>query len=130
MNNHYEVHTQFMQSMPILPADLVANAVFELGEPVQSLDGMNGFITEVSADGTEGNWDVGAYQVYSAPVVLSAGNKNVGTPIYYNPGSGALTDTATGKVFGLLVRTEYDQTFPIAGGVTATVEMVLVNTGA
>ncbi len=126
-NSMYQVYTQHIQGVPVLPEDLVANAIFELGEPVQSLAGLNGFLTEVSADSTEGVIDIGAGQVYSASCVLEAGNHDVGTNVYYNPTTGALTTVSTGKPFGALVRVAYDDVFPVVGGVTADVNILLLN---
>lgn len=127
MNLNYEVFTQWKQGVPILKSDLLPNTIFELGEPAQGLDGLNGFLTEVSTDELEGVMDISPAQVYNAFAVLGAGDKEVGTPLYFDPTTGALTTVETGEVFGKIVRTEYSEIFPIAGDQSIFVNLLLVN---
>lgn len=129
MNTDYEVFTQWKQGTPILKTDLLPNVVFELGEPAQSIDGLNGFLMEVDkpVGGVEGVLDCGTSQVYNSSAVLEAGNHEVGTKLYFDPTTGSLTTVSTGDVFGKIVRTEYDEVFPIVGGVTTFVNLLLVN---
>ncbi len=126
-NNFYETSTPYKQGVAILKSDLVPNVIFELGEPAQSISGLNGFLMEVSADGLEGVMDVSPTQIYNADTLLTAGNKEVGTKIYYDPATGALTDTVVGEVFGKLVRVSHDDVFPVVGGATANINVLLVN---
>lgn len=122
MNEFYEVFTNWKTGVPVLPADLVANAVFELGEPVQTLGGTNGFLTEVSKDGEEGVLDISPSNVYQAPVVI-VGTVNVGDLIYFDISDGTLTNVAGAlAIFATAVRVSYDETFPKTAG-TITVGM-------
>jgi len=124
-NPFYETQTPYKQGMAVLKSDLVPNAIFELGEPVQTLGGLNGFLMEVSKDGIEGVMDISPTQVYSA-ITLIGPNQNVGDKVYYNPATGALTTSTFSIVFGKLVRESHTEVFPKVSG-TYAVNLQLVN---
>lgn len=124
MNPFYEVFTAFKQGLPVLKTDLLPNAIFEFGEPVRTLSGLNGFVMEVSKDGEKGVIDVSPSNVYSGLTIVG-GIREVGANIYYNSATGTLTTSQLGTVFAVAVRSDLDVVQPVNG--TYPVSMLLVN---
>jgi len=128
MNTNYEVFTQHKQGVPILFSDCFPDCVFELGEPIETAQGLRGFLTDVSVDGTEGVLDISTNNVYSALVTKDATDLHLADPIYYDPTTGQLTAVSGGRpVFGKAVRVSYDEVYPKVGAGVAVVGVRVVN---
>jgi len=126
MNTNYEVFTQHKQGIPVLVTDCPVNAIFELGEPIQTNSGLNGFLTDVSSDGREGVLDVSPSNVYNGLVSLT-NDADIGTKVFYDPATGALTDTVVGNAFGTVVRSGYNEIYPVSGGGIVELPVMVVN---
>ncbi len=118
MSNHYEVYTSNgVRGIPINVTWLTPSTTFALGNPAQTLGGMNGFITDVDKHRESGVLDIGSDQIYMSMVLVPLGDVvHIGTPVYFDIELGKLTTVGGGTtLFGKVCADSYKDTWPIVG---------------